>query len=500
MITYQTFLKNHPNPIKDVSDETVEKGLEDWFKYRYIGFENENKFLDILRRNVAINYPMYEQKLRIEPGVSEYDWLVQTYRERQLKTNGSSENTRIHGDDTSTRTATTSEDGTTAYGKTATTTHTGTDTGTHTGTDTRNDAANDTANHTGTVGSTHTGTDTRNDTANDIAGHTGTVESTHTGKEQSEGRTKNSSTKTGSYTENSVEGLHTTETSPHVTVRNQNGGDRSEWGGAQQVQATTPMSKKYDKSDMIEPSETDNDPQFYKKAYQHMPALDWQNLTAQSQSGNRGYVSDNTYTETKYIYGDDKKGDIQTREGSTKSPDRREVTYDNDKTVGDGQNHSAITKDLADNEARNLKDITDHTGKSTITKDLADDETRNLKDITDHTGKSTTIYDTTNKTEYDTQAKTIDGGTDTNSRSGQSNERSENVYGNIIDNGSHSQTDREQVTGRNEDPAVILERATRFIEHSSAFMWFKEQLDSCFFPGYYTDRSNDEEEGSCCIW
>lgn len=452
MITYQTFLKNHPNPIEDVSDETVEKGIEDWFKYRYIGFENENKFLDILRRNVAINYPMYEQKLRIEPGVSEYDWLVQTYRERQLKTNGSSENTRIHGDDTSTRTATTSENGTTAYGKTATTTHTGTDTGTHTGTDTRNDTANDTANHTGTVGSTHTGT------------------------EQNNGTTKNISTRTGGYTENSVEGLHTTETSPHVTVRNQNGGNRSEWSGAQQVQAATPMSKKYDKSNMIEPSATDNDTQFYEKAYQHMPALDWQNLTAQSQSGNRGYVSDDTYTETKYIYGDDKKGDIQTREGSTKSPDRREVTYDNDKTVGDGQNNSVITKDLADNE------------------------TRNLKDITDHTGQSATIYDTTNKTVYDTQAKTIDGGTDTNSRSGQSNERSENVYGNITDNGSHSQTDREQVTGRNEDPAVILERATRFIEHSSAFMWLKEQLDSCFFPGYYTDESNDEEEGSCCIW
>lgn len=452
MITYQTFLKNHPNPIKDVSDETIEKGIEDWFRYRYIGFENENKFLDILRRNVAINYPMYEQKLRIEPGVSEYDWLVQTYRERQLKTNGSSENTRIHGDDTSTRTATTSEDGTTAYGKTATTTHTGTDTGTHTGTDTRNDTANDTANHTGTVGSTHTGT------------------------EQNDGTTKNTSTRTGGYTENSIEGLHTTETSPHVTVRNQNGGNRSEWSGAQQVQATTPMSKKYDKSDMIEPSATDDDTQFYKKAYQHMPALDWQNLTAQSQSGNRGYVSDDTYTETKYIYGDDKKGDIQTREGSTKSPDRREVTYDNDKTVGDGQNNSIITKDLADNE------------------------TRDLKDITDHTGQSATTYDTTNKTVYDTQAKTIDGGTDTNSRSGQSNERSENVYGNITDNGSHSQTDREQVTGRNEDPAVILERATRFIEHSSAFMWFKEQLDSCFFPGYYTDENNDEEEGSCCIW
>ena len=452
MITYQTFLKNHPNPIKDVSDETVEKGIEAWFKYRYIGFKNENKFLDILRRNVAINYPMYEQKLRIEPGVSEYDWLVQTYRERQLKTNGSSENTRIHGDDTSTRTATTSEDGTTAYGKTATTTHTGTDTGTHTGTDTRNDTANDTADHTGTVGSTHTGT------------------------EQNDGTTKNTSTRTGGYTENSVEGLHTTETSPHVTVRNQNGGNRSEWSGAQQVQATTPMSKKYDKSNMIEPSATDNDTQFYEKAYQHMPTLDWQNLTAQSQSGNRGYVSDDTYTETKYIYGDDKKGDIQTREGSTKSPDRREVTYDNDKTVGNGQNNSIITKDLADNE------------------------TRNLKDITDHTGNSTTTYDTTNKTVYDTQAKTIDGGTDTNSRSGQSNERSENVYGNITDNGSHSQTDREQVTGRNEDPAVILERATRFIEHSSAFMWFKEQLDSCFFPGYYTDESNDEEEGSCCIW
>ena len=102
---YSEFIESiDKNQIVNVSDETVEKAIFDWFKYRYIGFDDPDKFLDILRRNIAVNYPIYSQKLRIQPGISQYDWLVQTYRERQLTTTGSTQNVQKRGNDTTTRT------------------------------------------------------------------------------------------------------------------------------------------------------------------------------------------------------------------------------------------------------------------------------------------------------------------------------------------------------------------------------------------------------------
>ena len=114
MIQYKDFVQTHADPILSQSDATVQGAVYDWFKYRYIGFSDQEKFLDILKRNVAINYPIYRQKLRIEPGVSQYDWLVQTYRERQLKTKGES-------------------NGATTYNSNNTLAKTGTDTATRSG-------------------------------------------------------------------------------------------------------------------------------------------------------------------------------------------------------------------------------------------------------------------------------------------------------------------------------------------------------------------------------
>lgn len=400
MMTYKAFCADvNENPILAQSDETVQNAVYDWFKYRFIGFEDTDKFLDILQRNVSINYPIYQQKLRIEPGISSYDWLVSDYRERQLK---------VKGETT----------GKTTYGG-VTTTH-----GEGGGSDIR----------TGSQTAAKTGTDTGVKTGSDEVKKVGS----------------DTNVKTGGHTETDISGLHTTTTSPHVqTVTSETGGDKA-WSGDTQISAQNPMSKSY--SDFISVDTTSDDKQYYEKAYQHMPkgGLDWETVSAQAQSGHREYHDNDKQQTVSYKYGDGVEGDIQTTQGDESSPDTRDVVYNSE--------------------------------QDKVTHDTTDTHTYN--NITD-------------KTTYDTQdTLTYNSVTDTHTSSEDS---SVSHTGSDETAGTDSRTDREQVTGRNEDPATLLIRATEFIERSSAFMWFKEQLDSCFFPGYYKEEDGDEEEGSALI-
>lgn len=358
-VQYKDFVQSHENPILLQSDETVQNAVFDWFKYRYIGFSNQDKFLDILRRNVSINYPIYQQKLRIEPGVSQYDWLVQTYRERQLKTKGSADNS-------------------VEYDSAQTSTKTG----------------NETNVRTGSQENVKSGSDVN--------------------------------TKSGGHITTDIAGKVTQTTSPHVQRVTKTENDHNEWSGNSQVQANNPMSESYSK--FIEPDSSGTgaaqDKQYYEHAYQHMPALDWGNVSSQAQDGHRGYNTDNNTVTESYKYGEGVKGDTVTSEGDENNPGTSETKY----------------KDERDTHVYNdLKD-------KTTFNDVKDTHSYNsVVDENKHTGKDTT-------------------------------------------HNSDQRTDREQMAGRNEAPADILARATVWIERSSAFKWFKEQIEPCFAPYYYGDE------------
>lgn len=400
MMTYKTFCESNENPILNQSDETVQSAVYDWFKYRFIGFSDASKFLDILQRNVKINYPMYQQKLRIEPGVSQYDWLVSTYRERQLKSKGTAGNLRTHGDDTL------------QHGHTITVTPTGTETVTQSGNET----------HTRTGG--HLETDVE-----------------------------------GKHITEKVEGTRTTTNAPKVQrVTSTTGGEQA-WSGDTQVQANLPMSKSY--TGTISPGTETDKKYYFEKAYDGMPTigdgsdnLNWETVSAQAQSGHREYHDNDGVTTEKYVYEDGVTGDITITKGDSTAPDE-------DTRYGD----SAIPD----------------THKVEYNGTLADGSTGERETIEYGDRKAVTSF-------TDRKTETKNDGIDTS------------TYGNIEDNGTHENTDREQVTGRNEDPATLLARATTFIEQSSAFMWFREQLDYCFFPGFYTEEDFDETtEGSANI-
>lgn len=80
----------------------------------------------------------------------------------------------------------------------------------------------------------------------------------------------------------------------------------------------------------------------------------------------------------------------------------------------------------------------------------------------------------------DKTVKTTEGGKDTQTKSGT-----------VATTGTKSEsgTDKEIYTGRNEDPATLLRRASAFIANSSAWEWLKARLDVCFIQVYDIDNN-----------
>lgn len=416
MMIYKDFVSNvNENPVKDQSDETVQQAVYDWFKYRYLGFEDTTKFLDILQRNVAVNYPIYQQKLRIQPGISEYDWLVQMYRERQLKSKGTNGSTISYNSNV---------------------------TGIKTGSDTTMQSGGQTNVRTGNQTNEKAGSETDVRSGNQV------------------------SSKDGGHTVTDVQGTHITTESPHVNRVTTNGGHVSGWSGDTAVNATLPLSKSYSHQQEVTELKDDvavenQSNAFKSRAYEGMPStgseapynanLDWSTVSGQSQSGHRQYSTDKSTVTQSYEYGSGVKGDVTTNEGDKDNPDTSTTTYNDEKDT------------LTYNDVTDKKSFDSRI--DTLTYNQVTDKTTydNVENV--HTYNALT--DTSNK-----------GGSDTTT-------------------GNDERTDREQVTGRNEDPAAILMRATVFIEQSSAWIWLREQLESCFYPGYYTDDITNE--GSALI-
>lgn len=393
-ITYQEYLTTHQNPITDISDATVEKAVADWFKYRYIGFENVDKFTDIFRRNVAINYPIYQQKLRIEPGVSQYDWLVTQYQERQIKAKGE-------------------------------------DTTTYTGKQINGEEGDEI--HTRTGGHL----------TSNVEGLRVQTTSPHVGQ-----KTVN----TGTTHDEDVQGKTTQTVSPHVQKVTKTDNDHSEWAGNQQLTAVLPMSESYANTEKIEPDNNNKeDKQYYQKAYQHMPALNWDNASSQAQDGHRGYNTDDNIVTESYKYGEGVKGDITTSEGDKSNPDTRKHWIDKEDPQTTETSYvydTGVEGDIVKTEGDMSKP---GTSQFTYNGELSDG-TKGERDTTSFNGRK--------------HVTTFDGRQDT---------------------AGHESTNREQSTGRNGEIAEILRRASDWISQSSAFKWYKAQLESCFAPWYDED-------------
>ncbi len=76
--TFQQIL-NNGYTFSDNIDEPTQELIKEWFQYRQVA--DNNKFISWFNRSLKLNYPYYRQLLRIDPTVSDYDWLIENYKE-----------------------------------------------------------------------------------------------------------------------------------------------------------------------------------------------------------------------------------------------------------------------------------------------------------------------------------------------------------------------------------------------------------------------------------
>lgn len=318
----------------DPTGEVTAALISDWFFDYRIGWKDPERFKRYLTRNITTYLPQYKELLRTQPGVGvELDYLISDYRERELKSKGTTNSTQTHGKDITNASKNGGSDSTTRYGS-------------------------GTSNiRTGGMTSTRTGNDTTERTENGSDIHSGKI------------------------SETDVQGKIKEVNSPHVKKETKTDNDHSEWAGNEQLQANNPMSKKYSKFIGVDPNS--NDKQYYQKAFQHMPAggLDWTTATAQAQDGHRGYnTDDNTVTES-YIYGDGVEGDIRTTEGDKANPSTKLTEYQGEKHENESTGNDKTTYNTTDGVVYdNITDQGNHTGS---------DETVNTNN---EKSESTTTY------------------------------------------------------------------------------------------------------------
>lgn len=132
-------------------DEATKATIFDWFQYREVC--DDDKFNTFFNRTLVRDLPQYEQLLRIEPGVAEYDWLVEEYLESQRTHTGSNSDT-LSGNVTTDRSGTVTTEGTGKSVTNATSSETATDT----------DSTNETIDATSTL--TKTGTESNREYSN----------------------------------------------------------------------------------------------------------------------------------------------------------------------------------------------------------------------------------------------------------------------------------------------------------------------------------------------
>lgn len=85
--TYDDWLEN--NTVPSVLDDATATLIEEWFGNRYV-----TKYFDrYFTRACNLNYAYYRQLLRIDPTISDFDWLVDNYLEIQTNESGTDSET-----------------------------------------------------------------------------------------------------------------------------------------------------------------------------------------------------------------------------------------------------------------------------------------------------------------------------------------------------------------------------------------------------------------------
>ena len=386
-------------------DAALQQTIYDWFQYREVA--DDEKFPVWFVRVLNRDFDRYNQLLRIEPGVSSYDWLVSKYRELEVKTSSEGESSSDvtlasevnRTDETADHKVRTLEkDGTindeTTYGKV----------------------------------STHSGGHTITDGTSIV---NGTVASTDTRRTQT----------TGGWTDTESDGRTITDQRDTETIGSDDSTVNSRsWTtkNDKSLSKQAPMSTSY-VGGVAEPTAPSGSSASGGTAG---GALDWTSATSQGANFGR----------------DDSGEEVTQHQGHIRNTDSRSVngTLSKSRDYGQGlseQHSGGVSTTTNKTETRNYSDIDN--GVLTLS---GSDAVEKTIDTTD----TERVDGTVNK-----EGSTVTEGT-TAVRNTNADEKTEHTI----------------YTGRDEDPAELLKKASTFIKNSCAFEWLQNQLEVCFMGVY----------------
>lgn len=410
------------------SETALQSLINEWFDDRRV---NDNVlFPRQFKRQIEKVYPQYFQLLRVQPGIAEYDWLVENYNETQrktLRTPNLTETTQ-GGDTVTHNTAISVNESNVLSGSDITT---GTGNITHTQDKSRNEQ------NSGTDTDTRTGTETHNENV--------TRSRSLSGSEGTDPQNPKTTTSTATHPTFTS---RTTEASD--TVQHSHDGSQNT-----HLEKTNPMSISYVNGQTGQGNKwgsLDN-PTLDANADKAMsPGLDWTSPSAQSEDNvaNAGYS--------------------HTEQDPTKNYSENTQSYsgtDSIQTIETGgrvssQSETVTTQGESDRIVHNTTDAHTHGHNVNVTeRGTTDAEARNITDTTTY-GKTDTHTGTTNHT-----------GTDSTQSS--STHRT---------TGDDSIETRQQYTGRNTAPADLLAKAKSFIENTNAWNFLYGELNKCFMGVY----------------
>lgn len=458
-MTFSEMIEKTPNLYPSNIDEGLRSTIFDWFQFRNV--VDDTKFPVFFRRTLNDYYSTYNQLLRVEPGIAQYDWMVESYLERQVVVNA-----------TKTETLTSENEGTNSSTRTDNTTQT------NTGSDTRNitNSGSDTVagtegvegssnvTHGGSTAVSNTGTDTVTNSGSDVTSNTNTnvvdgrIEDTLTynGSEEN--------VKSGSYTDNDNL-IYARKDTTTTTANNQH---------RHSTNTTDSGNSNAAKQGPMDAGVLSNTDISGSSAGSVNVSFDG-HATAITQS--RGH--DEVTTEDYYSGNPDTVGVVEA--GRT-DQNNKTVTYNN---VTDTKNFNLR------NDARVVENDTTTTDNGTTTLQ------HGLQTATQHGLTSTTSHgetvDTTASTDTESNETTTYGkitnetlqksesirntGTVTNSETNSNN-------GSTTSNGENASDTKEVLSGRHKEPAEIMEKVVSFIQNTHAWDWLRVQLEPCFMAVY----------------
>lgn len=490
LMTFKEMTEKTLNLYPDYVEESLKSTIYNWFQFRYV--VDNDKFPVFFQRVLDDDYDRYHQLLRIEPGVAQYDWLVNQYQEMKAENIGTvSNNTDITNNNTATIETLQNRTGNASVNSTTTEENRGYNAETFNETDTKNltfgKTGTETSLKTGTEDTTKTGTEKDKS----ITTLNTTSATTKTGTETLSNTGTVTDVKSGTDTDTRTPNLTTNVDKTETTTRGQS--IRTETNIDDGGTSTTTNDSAVDNVAVLKnlPQESSGiGGHITKNGVSVLPGVDFTYATSYNenstvQGGTQTTTNNNTGSTVQTINpltGSDK---VETNSNTTESgTDEKKTLYNSTlKRTNDTDETTTYALDLSTKDTGTIDE------DNTKTYNTNDNKTYNLTDKTTYdineTQGGTDNKEGTNKIDFNSDVtKTTNGTRDITDNAKGTRTQTQQGDQSQISNVDSSKTITSISTGRDKEIAEMLRKASAFIKNSCAWDWLRGRLEVCFMSVY----------------